>query len=79
MDLGCVGPKLIWTNNREGLAKTMVRLDWALCNNNWNIRFPEAVVKNFPRTYSDHCPFLIFTEGIPLPSARNRPFCFEAA
>ncbi|KAI8564511.1 hypothetical protein RHMOL_Rhmol03G0187300 [Rhododendron molle] len=78
-DLGCVGPKLTWSNNREGMANTMVRLDRELCNSAWNVRFPETVVKNLPRVYSDHCPFLIFMDGIPMPSPRNRPFRFEDA
>ncbi|KAI7993660.1 hypothetical protein LOK49_LG11G02200 [Camellia lanceoleosa] len=32
MDLGCVGPRLTWSNNRKGWTNTMVRLDRALCN-----------------------------------------------
>ncbi|KAH7859872.1 hypothetical protein Vadar_006549 [Vaccinium darrowii] len=73
------GPKLTWTNNRAGLANTMVRLDRAVCNNNWNLLFPDAVVKNLPRVYFDHAPFIVYTEGIPdtNPSCRTKPFRFE--
>lgn len=63
IDLGCVGPKLTWSNNRAGLANTMVRLDRAICNSRWQLAFPNVVVKNLPRVYSDHCPFIVFTEG----------------
>ncbi|KAI8024857.1 hypothetical protein LOK49_LG02G01053 [Camellia lanceoleosa] len=32
IDLGSVGPRLTWTNNRQGLANTMERLDKAMTN-----------------------------------------------
>ncbi|KAL7211485.1 hypothetical protein ACSBR2_014368 [Camellia fascicularis] len=32
IDLGSVGPRLTWTNNRKGLANTMERLDRAISN-----------------------------------------------
>ncbi|XP_028081728.1 uncharacterized protein LOC114283094 [Camellia sinensis] len=32
IDLGSSGPRLTWTNNRQGMANTMERLDRALCN-----------------------------------------------
>lgn len=32
MDLGCVGPKLTWTNGQEGYARTYKRLDRAMAN-----------------------------------------------
>ncbi|CAL5432119.1 unnamed protein product [Camellia sinensis] len=62
MDLGCVGPRLTWTNNRKGWANTMVRLDRALCNTEWQTLFPEGYVHNLPRTYSDHSPILLHTQ-----------------
>ncbi|XP_028072274.1 uncharacterized protein LOC114274528 [Camellia sinensis] len=63
MDLGCVGPRLTWTNNRKRWANTMVRLDRALCNTEWQTLFPEGYVHNLPRTYSDHSPILLHTQG----------------
>ncbi|KAL7230196.1 hypothetical protein ACSBR2_008666 [Camellia fascicularis] len=50
MDMGCSGPKLTWTNNRQGLANTKERLDRALCNTQWMNAFPESCVWNLPRT-----------------------------
>lgn len=55
-DLGCNGPRLTWTNNRGGTTNTMVRLDRALANESWRLKFSEASVTNIPRTSSDHCP-----------------------
>ncbi|XP_028103837.1 uncharacterized protein LOC114302922 [Camellia sinensis] len=63
MDLGCTGPKFTWSNNRQGLANTMERLDRALCNAEWRTTFPEGAVRNLPRTYSDHSHLMIYTEG----------------
>ncbi|XP_028097675.1 uncharacterized protein LOC114297443 [Camellia sinensis] len=32
IDLGSLGPRMTWTNNRHSLANTMERLDRAMCN-----------------------------------------------
>ncbi|KAL7256323.1 hypothetical protein ACSBR1_010278 [Camellia fascicularis] len=61
MDIGCTRPKFTWSNNRQGLANIMERLDRALCNAEWRIAFPEGVVRNLPRTYSDHSPLMVYT------------------
>ncbi|KAL7220555.1 hypothetical protein ACSBR2_013438 [Camellia fascicularis] len=63
MDLGCSGPRLTWSNNRKGWANTMIRLDRAMCNTEWRTSFPNSSVRNFPRTYSDHYPMMVFTQG----------------
>ncbi|KAI8025068.1 hypothetical protein LOK49_LG02G01027 [Camellia lanceoleosa] len=62
IDLGSVGPRLTWTNNRQGLANTMERLDKAISNDQWQALFPEGTVKTLPRTYSDHSPLVVFTQ-----------------
>ncbi|KAL7177603.1 hypothetical protein ACSBR2_030877 [Camellia fascicularis] len=79
MDLGCVGPRLTWTNNRKEWANTMVRLDRALCNTEWRTLFPEGYVRNLPRTYSDHSPLLIHTQGTNPSSPPCNVFKFQAA
>ncbi|KAL7247368.1 hypothetical protein ACSBR2_002308 [Camellia fascicularis] len=79
MDLGCVGPRLTWTNNRKGWANTMVRLDRALCNTEWRTLFPEGYVRNLPRTYSDHSPLLIHTQGTNPSNPPCNVFKFQAA
>ncbi|KAL7212328.1 hypothetical protein ACSBR2_015082 [Camellia fascicularis] len=48
IDLGSSGPRLTWTNNRQGLANTMERLDRAMCNAEWRTMFPEAIVRVLP-------------------------------
>ncbi|KAL7258268.1 hypothetical protein ACSBR1_004400 [Camellia fascicularis] len=59
MDLGCVGPRLTWTNNRKGWANTFV------CN--------------LPRTYSDHSPLLLHTQGTNPSIPPSNLFKFQAA
>ncbi|KAL7213994.1 hypothetical protein ACSBR1_026425 [Camellia fascicularis] len=79
MDLGSVGPRLTWTNNRQGLANTMERLDQAMSNDKWRALFPEGTVRTLPRTYSDHSPLVVYTQGMHPLNPLNRPFRFEAA
>ncbi|XP_028075296.1 uncharacterized protein LOC114277597 [Camellia sinensis] len=61
IDLGCIGPMLTWSNNREGWSNTMVRLDRAMCNTEWRTTFPDGAVRNLPCTYSDHSLMILFT------------------
>ncbi|GMP63610.1 hypothetical protein CsSME_00025233 [Camellia sinensis var. sinensis] len=79
MDMGCSGPRLTWTNNRQGCANTMVRLDRAMCNSEWRTTFPEGLVRNLPRTYSDHSLMMIFTQGMSHYTPSCKLFKFEAA
>ncbi|KAI8019049.1 hypothetical protein LOK49_LG04G00938 [Camellia lanceoleosa] len=79
LDLGSSGPRMTWTNNRQGLANTMETLDRALCNEDWRTMFPEASVKVLPRTYSDYSSLVIYTQGMHSLNPINRPFKFEAA
>ncbi|KAL7249654.1 hypothetical protein ACSBR1_011776 [Camellia fascicularis] len=53
IDLGCVGPRFTWTNNRHGLANTMERLDRAMSNDKWRALFPEGTV----RTVTTRSPY----------------------
>ncbi|KAI7994532.1 putative membrane-associated kinase regulator 2 [Camellia lanceoleosa] len=67
IDLGSFGPRMTWTNNRQGLANTMERLDRAMCNTEWRTIFPEATVKVLHRTYSDHSPLVVCTQvSVPI-------------
>ncbi|KAL7219921.1 hypothetical protein ACSBR2_012893 [Camellia fascicularis] len=79
MDLGCSGLRLTWTNNRQCWVNTMVRLDRAMCNSERRTSFPEGLVRNLPRTYSNHSPMMIFTQGISPFNPSCKLFKFEAA
>ncbi|KAL7231768.1 hypothetical protein ACSBR2_009911 [Camellia fascicularis] len=57
----------------------MERLDRALSNVEWRTRFPKAAVRTLPRTYSDHSPLVVYTQGMHTLNPSKRPFRFEAA
>ncbi|KAI8001392.1 hypothetical protein LOK49_LG09G02886 [Camellia lanceoleosa] len=79
MDLGCSRPQLTWSNGRQGLANTLERLDRVVCNSEWRMAFTEGAVRNLPRTYSDHSPLIVYTQGMDFPNLLARPFRLEAA
>ncbi|KAL7173403.1 hypothetical protein ACSBR2_032795 [Camellia fascicularis] len=57
----------------------MERLDRAIYNEDWRTLFPEATVQVLPRTYSDHSPLVVHTQGMHPLNPLSRPFRFEAA
>jgi hypothetical protein len=57
IDLGYVGDKFTW--HRGSIRE---RLDQALSNEAWNIKFPNAVLENLPYSKSDHRPLLLSLE-----------------
>nr|GMD70507.1 uncharacterized protein LOC109159904 [Ipomoea batatas] len=78
IDMGFSGPKLTWVRGTHvGLAKG-ARLDRALCNVPWQIRFPGASVMHLPRISSDHTPILIRTDA-NVQGRTGAAFRFQAA
>ncbi|KAI0519641.1 hypothetical protein KFK09_007095 [Dendrobium nobile] len=55
-DLGIVGPKYTWCNNKHGISRIWERLDRCLLNSPALELVPSAYVKHLPRIASDHCP-----------------------
>lgn len=79
IDLGTEGPRYTWRGPLVKYASRLYKkLDRALCNGEWRMKFAEAKVRVGPRTQSDHHPLLIsLTTG--LVRRGERPFRFEAA
>lgn len=48
IDLGFSGPRYTWTNNRRGAGKIRERLDRAVCNSLWQLRFSGHGVRHLP-------------------------------
>ena len=76
LDLGFIGPKFTWSNQRVGWANVKERLDRELCNDDWQRLFPKAGIRHLMAPNSDHNPILLDThldlyKGI-------KPFRFEA-
>ncbi|XP_025702516.1 uncharacterized protein [Arachis hypogaea] len=78
IDRGSVGPKFTWRGPQwENLERVFKRLDRALANADWRIKFHEARVEVLARVKSDHHPLLITMK--PKDNlANNKPFRFEA-
>ncbi|OMO50810.1 reverse transcriptase [Corchorus capsularis] len=77
IDLGFNGSSFTWVNKRKGLARVQERLDRALANSDWRLRFPDAIVQHLPRLHSDHCPILIRCEPVLAMNRSQRPFRFQ--
>lgn len=55
LDLGYTGSRFTWRGPKwEGHDRVFKKLDRALCNVNWRIRYQEAMVFTLPRIQSDH-------------------------
>lgn len=65
MDLGAVGTHFTWRGPLfNGLERVFERLDRALRNSSWRLRFSEAYVKVLPRVdFLDHHPLVIYLFG----------------
>ncbi|KAH9788525.1 reverse transcriptase domain-containing protein [Citrus sinensis] len=73
-DLKFKGPRFTWS--RGFLLK---RLDRALCNNEWLLKFTDNSVLHLPKVASDHRPVLVRFGRIVRGHHANRPFRFLAS
>ncbi|XP_020694964.1 uncharacterized protein LOC110108603 [Dendrobium catenatum] len=70
-DLGFVGPRYTWSNNKSGNNKIWVRLDIILMNSEGLRLAPLATVKYLIRLALDHCSLLLnLTPVSPRPGSR---------
>ncbi|CAN1132928.1 hypothetical protein LINPERHAP2_LOCUS7343 [Linum perenne] len=74
MDIDYTGPRFTWFH-----GQIRQRLDRAVCNTNWAVSFPDAIVKHLPWIRSDHRPILIHCPVDLTPHPATRPFQFVAA
>ncbi|PKI67933.1 hypothetical protein CRG98_011529 [Punica granatum] len=75
-DLGFSGPCFTWSNLRSSSELNQERLDGALANPSWRLKFPEAHVFRLPRPHSNHCP-LVLTLNLKSAERPARPFHLE--
>ena len=67
LEIPLLDRRYTWTNNQS--EPTLVRLDRALVNTNWNVLLPNSSLTALPRPVSDHVPLaLLATSNIPRPS-----------
>ncbi|KAL8154246.1 hypothetical protein V2J09_012006 [Rumex salicifolius] len=79
VDLGFIGPKYTWWCGSDPSTRIAARLDRALCNVDWRLHFPEALVHHLTATHSDHASILICVDCPKAPPAQSRPFQFHAS
>ena len=70
-DLGFKGRPFTWQWN-----KVQERLDCAVANVEWRMKFPEASVRHLPKLKFDHDPILISTMNNITSNVRDKPFRF---
>ena len=79
-DLGFIGYPYTWNNRRLGAANTRERLDRAVANEAWKLKFPEATVMHIISHASDHLPLILQNHVAPRRQARKESgFKFEEA
>jgi hypothetical protein len=78
--LGFSGPRYTWCNNKSDGNFTQKRLDRAVANREWCLRFHHVGVHVLAARSSDHNPILIVYSEIlpPEPGSSRRGFKFEA-
>jgi exonuclease III len=77
VDLGFAGNKFTWSNRRWGKGSIRERLDRGICNSEWRLLFPKAVILHLGAINSDHCPLLL--DSNPTDYLMPRPFRFVVA
>ncbi|XP_020697052.1 uncharacterized protein LOC110110086 [Dendrobium catenatum] len=55
-DLGNIGPRFTWCNNKEGASQIWERLDRCILNSAALQKIPKAVTRHLVRVASDHSP-----------------------
>lgn len=78
LEVEFAGASHTWARGNSTETRCSARLDRALCNSEWGLRFSNAKVKHLPAVVSDHCPIFISPNGFVPLQAINRPFRFQA-
>lgn len=78
IDLGFVGTRFTWMRGVNSDSFKGTRLDRALGNIEWKLRFPEARVEHLQMITSDHTPLLLNTNPAPRESGPKK-FRFNLA
>ncbi|KAI0529343.1 hypothetical protein KFK09_001890 [Dendrobium nobile] len=69
-DLGVIGPKFTWCNNKQGAARIWERLDRCLLNSCALQLVPSASIQHLARISSDHCPIAFYIDNLTRDSTK---------
>lgn len=64
IDLGYSGPRFTWRRGAHAASYKGARLDRALSNMDWRVRFKDASVEHLAMAHSDHAPLLIKIDSV---------------
>ena len=78
LDLGFVGQRYTWCNDRFGDQRTLIRLDRMVANDSWRDKFPKATVYHVSMATSNHCLLAFILKRSKSQRKRNKRFFFEA-
>lgn len=67
VDVGFVGNRFTWSNNKMILAYVAVRLDRTLINPQWVMQFKDTTLHILARHISDLSPILLSAGSSPAP------------
>lgn len=76
-DLGFVGQRFTWCNERLGEQRTLIRLDRVVANEKWRKIFSEAMVHHISMTASNHCRIMMSMKKRTLNKPRKIRFFFK--
>ncbi|GAV88798.1 Exo_endo_phos domain-containing protein, partial [Cephalotus follicularis] len=63
VDMRCEGSGFTWNNGRRGLDFISARLDRSVCNWEWKVKFPMAVMFHTLTSILDHCAIVLCSQG----------------
>ncbi|KAJ8422846.1 hypothetical protein Cgig2_033485 [Carnegiea gigantea] len=78
IDIGFSGPKYTWVRGLSLETRKCARLDCAVYDMEWRLKFQEGGVKHLVQTQSDHAPILISISGVPSSPSETKPFCLHS-
>lgn len=78
VDVGYDGPCMTWKRGNSDATFKSARLDRALGDGDWIMRFQNASMQHLPMVHSDHSPLLMKTNG-KTGDRHNQCFKFQAA
>ena len=78
LEMEAQGSRFTWKGAQIGsYPRVFEKLDRALCNIEWRVRFGNTFVQNLPCSFLYHHPIILHLFG-EVHSKENRPFKFEA-
>ncbi|XP_026410328.1 uncharacterized protein LOC113305521 [Papaver somniferum] len=73
-DINYIGNPFTWTSNSHGTGKFKSRIDRALVNSDFILKYPDATLTHLGQLGSDHVPIMLSLYSINMSKGRNWKF-----